>query len=167
MSVAERISHERNETLGEAVGYSVRFESVLPRPYGSILFCTIGVLLRKLEGGLRGVSHVIVDEIHERDVNSDFIMVVLRDMVTTYPDLRVILMSATIDTTLFSDYFGSCPVIEVPGRAFAVKQYFLEDTVEMLRFVGLKLSVIVKCYLKQFQIRSTARFKEKKTRKWR
>ncbi len=46
-----------------------RFESVLPRPYGSVLFCTVGVLLRKLEAGLRGVSHVIVDEIHERDVN--------------------------------------------------------------------------------------------------
>lgn len=48
-------------------------------------------------------------------------MVVLRDMVTTYPDLRVILMSATIDTTLFSNYFGLCPVIEVPGR---VSLYF-------------------------------------------
>lgn len=62
-------------------------------------------------------------------------MVVLRDMVTTYPDLRVILMSATIDTTLFSEYFGSCPVIEVPGRAFPVKQYFLEDIVELVHFV--------------------------------
>lgn len=71
----------------------------------------------------------------QQDVNSDFIMVVLRDMVTTYPDLRVILMSATIDTTLFSDYFGGCPVIEVPGRAFPVKQYFLEDTIQLLGFV--------------------------------
>ena len=59
-----------------------RFESMLPRPYGSILFCTVGVLLRKLEGGLRGVSHVIVDEIHERDINTDFVLIVLRDMVS-------------------------------------------------------------------------------------
>lgn len=66
VSVAERIAYERNELLGESIGYSVRFESALPRPYGSVLFCTVGVLLRKLEGGLRGVSHVIVDEIHER-----------------------------------------------------------------------------------------------------
>ena len=51
------------------------------------MFCTVGVLLRKLEAGLRGVSHVIVDEIHERDVNTDFIMVLLRDMIHTYPDL--------------------------------------------------------------------------------
>lgn len=79
------------------------------------------MLLRKLENGLRGVSHVIVDEIHERDVNTDFIMVILRDMVHTYPDVRLILMSATIDTTLFSEYFNNCPVVEVPGRAFPVQ----------------------------------------------
>ncbi|XP_055609063.1 dosage compensation regulator isoform X2 [Uranotaenia lowii] len=135
VSVAERIANERCENLGEAVGYSVRFESVLPRAFGSIMFCTIGVLLRKLEAGLRGVSHVIVDEIHERDVNSDFILVVLRDMLHTYPDLRVILMSATIDTTLFSEYFGNCPVIQIEGRAFPVEQLFLEDCIEMLGFV--------------------------------
>lgn len=134
VSVSERIAVERNENIGESVGYSVRFESCLPRPFGSIMFCTIGVLLRKLEAGLRGVSHVIVDEIHERDVNSDFILVILRDMVHTYPDLRVILMSATIDTSLFSDYFGKCPV-EIPGRAYPVTQLFLEDCIEMTKFV--------------------------------
>lgn len=134
ISVSERIASERNEPIGETVGYSVRFETVLPRPFGSILFCTIGVLLRKLESGLRGVSHVIVDEIHERDVNSDFLLVVLRDMIHTYPDLRVILMSATIDTTLFSSYFGNCPVIEIEGRAHPVKQYFLEDCIELTGF---------------------------------
>lgn len=134
ISVAERIAAERNEAIGESVGYSVRFESILPRPYGSILFCTIGVLLRKLEAGLRGVSHVIVDEIHERDVNSDFLLVVLRDMLHSYPDLRVILMSATIDTTLFANYFGECPVIEIEGRTHPVDQYFLEDCVELTHF---------------------------------
>lgn len=135
VSVSERVSNERCEELGQGVGYSVRFESVLPKPYGSIMFCTVGVLLKKLENGLRGVSHVIVDEIHERDVNSDFIMVILRDMIHNYPDLRVILMSATIDTTLFSKYFNNCPVIEIPGRAYPVKQYFLEDAVELTKFV--------------------------------
>ncbi|XP_056647810.1 dosage compensation regulator isoform X1 [Diorhabda sublineata] len=135
VSVSERVANERCEDLGLSIGYSVRFESSLPKPYGSVMFCTVGVLLKKLENGLRGVSHVIVDEIHERDVNSDFIMVVLRDMIHTYPDLRVILMSATIDTTLFSKYFNNCPVIEVPGRAYPVKQYFLEDAIELTKFV--------------------------------
>ncbi|XP_032585877.2 dosage compensation regulator isoform X1 [Drosophila mojavensis] len=135
ISVAERVARERCENLGETVGYSVRFESVFPRPYGAILFCTVGVLLRKLEAGLRGISHIIVDEIHERDVNSDFLLVILRDMVATYPDLHIILMSATIDTTLFSKYFGDCPVLEVPGRAFPVQQFFLEDIIQMTGFV--------------------------------
>jgi len=135
VSVADRICQERNQELGKAVGYSVRFDSMLPRPYGAILFCTVGVLLRKLEAGLRGISHVIVDEIHERDINSDFILVVLRDMVRAYPDLRVILMSATIDTTLFTQYFGNCPVVEVAGRAFPVTEYYLEDCIELSRFV--------------------------------
>ncbi|KAK7867141.1 hypothetical protein R5R35_005856 [Gryllus longicercus] len=140
VSVADRVANERGEQLGLSIGYSVRFESCLPRPYGGVLFCTVGVLLRKLENGLRGVSHVIVDEIHERDVNSDFIMVVLRDMIHTYPDLRLILMSATIDTSLFSKYFNNCPVIEISGRAFPVQEYFLEDCVQLLNFVPPTIS---------------------------
>ncbi|XP_068625736.1 dosage compensation regulator mle isoform X2 [Battus philenor] len=135
ISVAERVANERCEELGNSVGYSVRFESVLPRPYGSILFCTVGVLLRKLEGGLRGVSHVLVDEVHERDADTDFALILLRDMAHTYPDLRIILMSATIDVTLFTSYFGNCPVIEVPGRTYPVQQYYLEDCVELTSFV--------------------------------
>uniref|UniRef100_A0A4W3JKS0 RNA helicase n=1 Tax=Callorhinchus milii TaxID=7868 RepID=A0A4W3JKS0_CALMI len=121
VSVAERVGCERGEELGTSCGYSVRFESVLPRPHGSIMFCTVGVLLRKLEAGIRGISHVIVDEIHERDINTDFLLVVLRDVVQAYPDVRIILMSATIDTTMFREYFFDCPIIEVFGRTFPVQ----------------------------------------------
>uniref|UniRef100_A0A914VHA8 RNA helicase n=1 Tax=Plectus sambesii TaxID=2011161 RepID=A0A914VHA8_9BILA len=135
VTVAERVAAEAGENLGISVGYSVRFDSILPRPYGGILFCTVGVLLRKLEGGLRGVSHVIVDEIHERDLNTDFILIVLRDMVRAFPQLRVVLMSATVDTTLFTNFFGSCAVMEVHGRMHPVTHYFLEDVVQMLRFM--------------------------------
>ena len=117
-----------------SAGYSVRFESVFPRPYGGILFCTVGVLLRKLENGLRGVSHVVVDEIHERDVNTDFLLVLLKDMVRVNRDLKVILMSATIDTSLFSDYFNDCPIIEITGRTHPVAEFFLEDAVQLLNF---------------------------------
>ena len=134
VSVAERIGQERCEGLCQSTGYSVRFETALPRPHGAILFCTVGTLLRKLESGLRGISHVIVDEIHERDINSDFILIALRDMSLAFPDLRVVLMSATVDTSLFSQYFGGCPVLEVYGRMFPVQEYFLEDCVQMLNF---------------------------------
>jgi len=134
ISVADRVAFERKEDIGLSVGYSVRFDSIFPRPYGAILFCTVGVLLRKLENGMRGISHIIVDEIHERDVNSDFLMVVLRDMIYNYPDLRVIFMSATINTDMFSQYFNCCPVIDVEGRCYPVKEYFLEDIVQMLNY---------------------------------
>lgn len=135
VSVSERVAFERGEEVGKSCGYSVRFESALPRPHASILFCTVGVLLRKLEAGIRGISHVIVDEIHERDLNSDFLLVVLRDVVQAYPDVRIILMSATIDTSMFKEYFFNCPVIEVHGRAHPVQEYFLEDCIQMTQFV--------------------------------
>ncbi|XP_036452301.1 ATP-dependent RNA helicase A isoform X1 [Colossoma macropomum] len=135
VSVAERVAFERGEEVGKSCGYSVRFESILPRPHASVLFCTVGVLLRKLEAGIRGISHVIVDEIHERDLNTDFLMVVLRDVVQAFPDVRIILMSATIDTTMFREYFFNCPVIEVFGRTYPVQEYFLEDCIQMTQFV--------------------------------
>ncbi|XP_062352992.1 ATP-dependent RNA helicase A isoform X2 [Cinclus cinclus] len=135
VSVAERVSYERGEEPGQSCGYSVRFESVLPRPHASIMFCTVGVLLRKVETGIRGISHVIVDEIHERDINTDFLLVVLRDVVQAYPEIRVVLMSATIDTSMFCEYFFNCPIIEVYGRTFPVQDYFLEDCIQMTQFV--------------------------------
>ncbi|CAH2311362.1 ATP-dependent RNA helicase A isoform X1 [Pelobates cultripes] len=135
VSVAERVAYERGEEIGKSCGYSVRFESMLPRPHASVLFCTVGVLLRKLESGIRGISHVIVDEIHERDINTDFLLVVLRDVIQTFPDIRVILMSATIDTSMFCEYFFNCPIIEVFGRTFPVQEYFLEDCIQMTQFI--------------------------------
>ncbi|XP_026525038.1 ATP-dependent RNA helicase A isoform X1 [Notechis scutatus] len=135
VSVAERVSYERGEEPGNSCGYSVRFESMLPRPHASVMFCTVGVLLRKLEAGIRGISHVIVDEIHERDINTDFLLVVLRDVVQAYPEIRVILMSATIDTSMFCEYFFNCPIIEVFGRTYPVQEYFLEDCIQMTKFI--------------------------------
>ncbi|XP_073499414.1 ATP-dependent RNA helicase A isoform X2 [Phyllobates terribilis] len=134
VSVAERVAYERGEEVGKSCGYSVRFESMLPRPHASVMFCTVGVLLRKLEAGIRGISHVIVDEIHERDINTDFLLVVLRDVIQAFPDIRVILMSATIDTSMFCEYFFNCPIIEVYGRTFPVQEYFLEDCIQMTQF---------------------------------
>ncbi|GLD74880.1 ATP-dependent RNA helicase A [Lates japonicus] len=65
----------------------------------------------------------------------DFLMMVLRDVVQAYPEVRVILMSATIDTTMFREYFFNCPIIEVLGRTFPVQEYFLEDCIQMTNFI--------------------------------
>ncbi|XP_074006369.1 putative ATP-dependent RNA helicase DHX57 [Numenius arquata] len=136
ISVAERVAKERTERIGLTVGYQIRLESVKSSAT-RLLYCTTGVLLRRLEGDLtlQGITHVIVDEVHERTEESDFLLLVLKDIMVQRPDLRVILMSATLNAELFSQYFHSCPIINIPGRAFPVDQFFLEDVIAMTRYV--------------------------------
>uniref|UniRef100_A0A2K6SIQ0 Putative ATP-dependent RNA helicase DHX57 n=1 Tax=Saimiri boliviensis boliviensis TaxID=39432 RepID=A0A2K6SIQ0_SAIBB len=136
ISVAERVAKERAERVGLTVGYQIRLESVKSSAT-RLLYCTTGVLLRRLEGdtALQGVSHIIVDEVHERTEESDFLLLVLKDIVSQRPTLQVILMSATLNAELFSEYFNSCPVITIPGRTFPVDQFFLEDAIAVTRYV--------------------------------
>lgn len=147
VSVAERISAERGESVGETVGYKIRLESKGGKN-SSIMFCTNGVLLRILVGrvtnvpiaksadeAIMGITHIIMDEIHERDRFSDFMLAILRDLLPMYPHLRMVLMSATIDADRFSQYFNGCPVIEVPGHTYPVKSFYLEDVLSILQSV--------------------------------
>lgn len=94
-----------------------------------MLFLTVGVLLRKLQSNpsLKGISHVVVDEVHERDINTDLLLALLRSSLKENPDLRVVLMSATGDKRKLAEYFGGCPVIEVPGFMHPVRSRYLED----------------------------------------
>uniref|UniRef100_A0A4W3H8A4 Putative ATP-dependent RNA helicase DHX57 n=1 Tax=Callorhinchus milii TaxID=7868 RepID=A0A4W3H8A4_CALMI len=136
ISVAERVAKERTERLGGIVGYQIRLECVKSSST-RLLYCTAGVLLRRLSGdpNLHGVSHIIVDEVHERTEESDFLLLVLRDLMLSRSDLRIVLMSATLNAQLFSDYFNLCPVIQIQGYTFPVDQYFLEDAVTMTKYV--------------------------------
>eukprot|EP00041_Stephanoeca_diplocostata_P007906 m.113547 g.113547 ORF g.113547 m.113547 type:complete len:1630 (+) comp17088_c0_seq1:99-4988(+) len=132
VSVATRVAHERGEKVGGTVGYRVRHHSKPAREYASIEFCTTGVLLRSLQDDpmLANASHVIVDEVHERDVSTDFLLMKLKDLLREHPnrDLKVILMSATLDAEAFSTYFGGAPLIEVPSATrFPVEEIYLED----------------------------------------
>ncbi|VFQ97844.1 unnamed protein product [Cuscuta campestris] len=135
MAVAERVAAERGENLGESVGYKVRLEGMKGRDT-RLLFCTTGILLRRLlvDRNLEGVSHVIVDEIHERGMNEDFLLIVLKDILQRRPDLRLILMSATLNAELFSSYFGGVPKIHIPGFTYPVQSYFLENILEMIGY---------------------------------
>ncbi|XP_063774082.1 putative ATP-dependent RNA helicase DHX57 isoform X2 [Pseudophryne corroboree] len=136
ISVAERVAQERAERVGVSVGYQIRLETV--KSFATrLLYCTTGVLLRQLEGDstLHGVTHVIVDEVHERTEESDFLLLVLKDVMIQRPDLKILLMSATLNAELFSQYFYGCPVVHIPGRTFPVDQYFLEDAVAKTRYV--------------------------------
>ncbi|KAL3633801.1 hypothetical protein CASFOL_022563 [Castilleja foliolosa] len=146
-SVAERIASERGETIGDSVGYKIRLESKGGK-HSPLMFCTNGILLRvlvgrgngrtnksskKTENNDFGITHIIVDEIHERDRFSDIMLAIIRDMLPSYPHLRLILMSATIDAERFSSYFGDCPIIRVPGFTYPVKSFYLEDVLSLVR----------------------------------
>ncbi|XP_043922003.1 ATP-dependent RNA helicase DHX30 [Protopterus annectens] len=134
VSVAHRVGHELGPYLKKHVGFQVRLESMLPSRGGSLLFCTVGILLKKLQGNptLVGVSHVIVDEVHERDMNTDFLLILLKDIIQSNPKLKVVLMSATGDTERISQYFGNSTVVKVPGFMYPVKEHYLEDISPML-----------------------------------
>lgn len=84
---------------------------------------------------LDSISHVIVDEVHERSEESDFILLILKELLQKRSDLKVVLMSATLNAKLFSDYFNDAPVLEIPGRTFPVQQIFLETILDMSKFV--------------------------------
>ncbi|VAH16222.1 unnamed protein product [Triticum turgidum subsp. durum] len=135
ISVAARVGSERGEELGETVGYQIRLESKRSTQT-RLLFCTTGVLLRKLvqEPDLVGVSHLLVDEIHERGMSEDFLIIILRDLLPRRPDLRLVLMSATINAELFSKYFGDAPIMHIPGFTFPVAELFLEDILEKTQY---------------------------------
>lgn len=138
ITVAERVADERAEEIGEdgSVGYQIRLERKFPRKRGSIMFCTTGILLQYMNSdpALRRVSHVILDEIHERDIIGDFMITLLRDILPKRPDLKVILMSATLNAEHFSKYYGGCPMLNIPGFTYPVTEFYLEDVLDMTHY---------------------------------
>ena len=147
ISVANRVAEERRERIMDAkrdrqdasIGYEIRFESVMPRKRGSIMFCTTGILLQKLRDNpnLNKISHVILDEVHERDLLCDVLVGVLTDLLQRREDLKVILMSASLDVKKFRKHMkqeqGSCPLIDIEGRLHKVQEFYLEDIVDLLQ----------------------------------
>ncbi|XP_048868096.1 ATP-dependent RNA helicase DHX30 isoform X2 [Brienomyrus brachyistius] len=130
VSVAGRVAQELGPSLRRHVGYQVRLESRPPEHSGGgLLFLTVGLLLRKLQANaaLQGVSHVLVDEVHERDVDTDLLLALLRVALRLNPGLRVVLMSATGDTRKLSRFFGGCRVLQVPGFMHPVRERYLEE----------------------------------------
>ena len=121
-TVANRIADELNTPLGAMVGYKVRFnDQVSDQSY--IKLMTDGILLAEMQNDrlLRKYDTLIIDEAHERSLNIDFILGYLKQILPKRPDLKVIVTSATIDTSRFSQHFNNAPVIEVSGRTYPVE----------------------------------------------
>ncbi|XP_051785828.1 3'-5' RNA helicase YTHDC2 [Erpetoichthys calabaricus] len=143
IAVAERVAAERGEKIGQTVGYQIRLESRVS-PKTLLTFCTSGVLLRTLMAGdasFSTVTHVIVDEVHERDGLTDFLLTKMRDLLQKHHSLKLILSSAALDVSLFKRYFVSCPVIYIQGKLYEVKELFLED---ILRSTGYANKEMIK-----------------------
>ncbi|NWZ59808.1 DHX34 helicase, partial [Haliaeetus albicilla] len=137
ISLAKRVGFESLHQYGNQVGYQIRFESTRS-PATKIVFLTEGLLLRQVqrEPTLPGYHVLIADEVHERHLHSDFLLGVLRRLLPARPDLKLVLMSATINIRLFSGYFGSAPVLQVPGRIFPISVIYQPIPKEEASVVG-------------------------------
>lgn len=128
------------------MGYQVRLDAASSKDT-QLIFLTPGVLLRKLQSSptLAEYSHIIIDEVHERDKYTEFLLITLRDLLPLRPDLRLILMSATLQTEVLVNYFkdydhpfykDNPPAqIEIEGRTFPVQEYFLEHVLQMTQYI--------------------------------
>ncbi|KAK2578059.1 hypothetical protein KPH14_008474 [Odynerus spinipes] len=139
ISLAERIAFERKETVGDVVGYHVRLERNLPKLPGGMVFCTTGILrqLMQVNPNLIGYSHVILDEAHERSLDIDVLLVLLKRAMQNNSSLKLIIMSATINTDLFQNYYN-CTSVDIPGKTYPVKVHFIEDFQNVLPTLGRK-----------------------------
>ncbi|KYN01299.1 PREDICTED: putative ATP-dependent RNA helicase TDRD9 [Cyphomyrmex costatus] len=138
MSIAKRVSQERDWPVGTLVGYQMGLIKNVNRDT-RITYCTTGVLLNKLTNKkhMMDYTHVILDEVHERDEDMDFLLLIVRKLLrTNSPMVKVILMSATINVDKFSAYFSTplenklipAPIIDIPkGGPYEISVYYLDE----------------------------------------
>lgn len=126
-AAAARISEERGTELGAEIGYQVRHESRASKQT-RILVCTEGVFIRRLQNDplLEDVAAVVFDEFHERSLDSDLALAMVRQVrKEVRPDLRILVMSATLDTAPVAEYLGQCPTVESEGRTYPIAIEYL------------------------------------------
>ncbi|KAF8473407.1 P-loop containing nucleoside triphosphate hydrolase protein [Kalaharituber pfeilii] len=142
ISLARRVSEELGEAKGDLggrdslVGYAIRLESCMGS-WTRLVYATTGIIMRMLEHSpqLDEITHLVLDEVHERSIDSDFLLIVLKKLLAKRKGLKVILMSATVDAARFSHYLNNAPILQVPGRIFPITTMFLEDAIELTKFV--------------------------------
>lgn len=127
-SVARRVSEEMDVILGEEVGYNVRFEDC-SSDKTILKYMTDGMLLREAMGDplLSRYSAIILDEAHERTLATDILMGLIKEVAKNRPDLKVVIMSATLDAGKFQKYFNNAPIMTVPGRTFPVQVFYTSE----------------------------------------
>jgi ATP-dependent RNA helicase DHX8/PRP22 len=128
VSVAKRVAEEFGCALGEQVGYSIRFENVTSKDT-IIKYMTDGMLMREYlaDNDLYSMSAIMLDEAHERTINTDVLFGLLKDLCRRRPDLKIIVTSATLDAEKFSGYFFDAPIFTIPGRTFPVEILYTKE----------------------------------------
>ena len=136
------MAEERGEKVGETVGYHIRHNRLTSKRT-AVTFATSGLLLQTLtsqpDEALRNLTHIVLDEVHERELFTDLLLTVLRDALPRHPALKLVLMSATLQEQLrlFQDYFQEDGIavtkVHIPSRTYEVEELYLDD---VLRRVG-------------------------------
>lgn len=128
MSIAKRVSEEMDVNMGDQVGYTIRFEDCTTQD--TILkFMTDGMLLREAmhDPYMNRYSCIVIDEAHERTLSTDVLMGLLKEVMQKRPDMKVVVMSATLDAGKFQKYFDNAPLMKVPGRTFPVEVFYTPE----------------------------------------
>lgn len=128
MSVARRVAEEMDVCLGEEVGYSIRFEE-LTGPKTIVKFLTDGMLLREAMSDplLERYSVIILDEAHERTLATDVLFGLIKEVLKQRPDMKLVVMSATLEAEKFQGYFLDAPLMKVPGRLHPVEIFYTAE----------------------------------------
>ncbi|XP_030379085.1 3'-5' RNA helicase YTHDC2 [Scaptodrosophila lebanonensis] len=138
ITVSSRIAKERGEALGQTVGYQIRMENkcsintLLTFTTGGCMMRVLGVDAKRF---FRKTTHLIIDEVHERDVDTDFLMLAAKRELQRNRNFKLIMMSATMDLEKLSTYFNNAPIINVEGRCFKVEVIHLEDTLKLTGYM--------------------------------
>jgi ATP-dependent RNA helicase DHX8/PRP22 len=127
-SVAKRVAEEFGCQLGQEVGYTIRFED-MTSPETIIKYMTDGMLMREYlaDNDLKKYSALILDEAHERTINTDVLFGLLKELAIKRRDLKLIVTSATLDAQKFSTYFFDCPIFTIPGRIHPVEIMYTKE----------------------------------------
>ncbi|CAG8715387.1 4808_t:CDS:2 [Dentiscutata erythropus] len=149
ITVANRVSEEHGCRLGEDIGYCIRFDDCTS-PKTRLKYMTDGVLLREatIDSRLGHYDAIIVDEAHERTLETDVLFGLLKETHRLRPELKILVMSATLNVEKFSDFFNSCPIFVIPGRTHDVAiNHHRDAKISSLKSTFVQRSVETSLYI--------------------
>ncbi|MCK5250452.1 MAG: ATP-dependent RNA helicase, partial [Spirochaetaceae bacterium] len=131
VSVCRFIAKQMGSKVGSTVGYKMRFEDITG-PETRLKIVTDGTLLQEMKGDRRLTKYsvLMIDEAHERTLNIDFILGLVKDILPHRPELKIIISSATLNPKAFSDYFDGCPIVTIDTPIYPIDLFFDPPPVE-------------------------------------